>query len=188
VSTRAVGTAPAQRPGRRSRRGGASALAALVLTLALSGCAGYRLGPTNGLQAGQRSVQFIPFFNKTLEPRLSDDLNLQLRKQLQRDGTFRLATQGDGDIVVSGVITRFDRLAISFNPADVLTVQDFRLRMTAQVVTLDRSTGASKTNLCEGFTLMRVGNDLTSSERQALPLVAAELARNVTAMLAEGSW
>lgn len=163
-------------------------LLALLLVVALSGCAGYHLGPTNGMAAGQRSVQFAPFLNQTLEARLSDALNIELRKELQRDGTFRLATQDDGDVVVSGVITRFDRQAISFNPADVLTVLDFRLRMTAQVITLDRSTGVSKTNVVSGFTLMRVGNDLTSSERQALPLVANDLAKSVTALLAEGSW
>src|SRR4051812_46929221 len=80
---------------------GALALLTLWLALTGSGCAGYRLGPTNGLTAGQKSVQFIPFNNLTMEARLSDDVNLQLRKQLQRDGTFRLATQNDGDIVVS---------------------------------------------------------------------------------------
>lgn len=163
-------------------------MAALALGLLLTGCAGYRLGPTNGLSAGQRSLQINPFLNKTIEARLSDDVTLALRKAVQRDGTFRLATQNDGDIVVNGVITRFDRLAISFTPADVLTAQDFRLRLMAQVITLDRSTGTMKTNICEGFTLMRVGSDLTSSERQALPLAAAELARNVTAMLADGTW
>lgn len=163
-------------------------LLTLGLGLMLSGCAGYRLGPTNGLAAGQKSVQFLPFLNSTPEPRLSDALNLELRKELQHDGTYRLATQDDGDIVVSGTITRFDRQAISFNPADVLTVEDFRLRMSAQVVTLDRSTGISRTNLVQGFTLMRVGHDLTSSERQALPLVANDLAKSITAMLADGTW
>lgn len=162
--------------------------AALGLALVVGGCAGYHLGPTNGLAAGQKSVQFNPFLNQTPEPRLGDALNLELRKELQRDGTFRLATQNDGDIVVSGTITHYDRVAISFQPADVLTVQDFRLRMTAQVVTMDRSTGTLKTNVCQGFTLMRVGSDLTSSERQALPLVAADLARNVTSLLADGTW
>lgn len=161
---------------------------ALGLAVGVSGCAGYRLGPTNGMAAGARSVQFTPFLNATPEPRLSDALNLELRKELQRDATYRLATQGEGDIVVSGTITRFDRQAVSFNPADVLTVEDFRLRMAAQVVVLDRSTGIAKTNLFNGYTLMRVGSDLTSSERQALPLVANDLAKSITAALAEGSW
>jgi hypothetical protein len=39
-----------------------------------------------------------------------------------------------------------------------------------------------------GTTLIRVTTDLTSTERQALPLLAADLAKNVTALLAEGAW
>ena len=39
-----------------------------------------------------------------------------------------------------------------------------------------------------GFTLIRVTTDLTSTERQAMPLLAADLAKNVTALLAEGGW
>ena len=35
--------------------------------LLLSGCAGYRLGPTNGLAAGDKSVQYVPFVNRTIE-------------------------------------------------------------------------------------------------------------------------
>ena len=52
----------------------------------------------------------------------------------------------------------------------------------------DRSTG--KVILDQpvtGFTLIRVTTDLTSTERQALPLLAADLAKNVTALLAEGA-
>ena len=36
----------------------------------LAGCAGYQLGPTNGLTAGSRSIQVNPFVNQTPEPRL----------------------------------------------------------------------------------------------------------------------
>ena len=39
-----------------------------------------------------------------------------------------------------------------------------------------------------GYTLIRIGADLTSSERQALPVLADELARNATALLVDGSW
>jgi len=45
---------------------------ACVLALAAGGCAGYRLGPTNGQAAGARSVQIDPFVNKTVQPRLGD--------------------------------------------------------------------------------------------------------------------
>src|SRR4051794_14443421 len=109
----------------------ASLQALLIATLvAVSGCAGYRLGPTTGLGRLDKSVQVVPFSNQTLEPRLTDAVTSQLRKQLQSDGTFRLATQDEGDIVVSGTITRYQRGELSFNPGDTLTVRDFRLVMT----------------------------------------------------------
>ncbi len=155
----------------------------------LSGCAGYSLGPTSGLQAGEKSVEILPFPNRTLQPRLSDAVNSQLRKQLQRDGTYKLATHGDGDIVVSGAILRYDRTEVTFLPNDILTVQDYRLGLTVQVTARDRATG--KVILDQpvtGFTLMRVTSDISSAERQALPLLAADLAKNVTSLLADGKW
>ena len=39
-----------------------------------------------------------------------------------------------------------------------------------------------------GSTLLIVGSDLTSAERQALPLLAADFAKNVTALLVDGAW
>ena len=39
-----------------------------------------------------------------------------------------------------------------------------------------------------GYTLVRVGSDLSSAERQAVPLLADDLAKNVTAMLVDGGW
>ena len=39
-----------------------------------------------------------------------------------------------------------------------------------------------------GSTLLIVGSDLTSAERQALPLLAADFAKNATAALADGKW
>jgi hypothetical protein len=165
-----------------------SALILLPLFL-LAGCAGYRLGPTNGLAAGEKSVQIIPFVNHTLEPRLSEPVTLEVRKRLQQDGTYKLATHGDGDIVVNGTITSYDRGGISFQPSDVVTVRDYNLTITARIVAIDRFTG--KTNLNQsvrGRTIVRVGNDLASAERQAIPLAAADLARNAVAAIADGNW
>jgi hypothetical protein len=139
--------------------------------------------------AGARSVQITPFVNKTLEERLSDPVTFELRKELQRDGTYKLATHGDADIILSGVLTRYDRQEVTLTSNDVLTVLDFQLRLTADVLAIERSTG--KTNLHQlvtGSTLIRVGSDLNSAERQAWPLLADDLARKVTALLADGKW
>jgi hypothetical protein len=162
---------------------------AAFIGMALSGCAGYRLGPTSGLVAGEKSVQISAFLNQTLEPRLTDAVALQMREQLQRDGTYKLASHNDGDILVSGTITRYDRMELSFEPNDVLTVTDYRLQITAQVKAIERSSGKVLLDQpVKGVTLVRVGSDLTSSERQALPLLADDLAKNVITLLANGTW
>jgi len=164
----------------------------LLVGLALLGgsrCAGYRLGPVNGLAPRGKSVEIQPFTNQTLEPRLSDAVNAQLRKQLQRDGTYRLATHDDGDIIVSGSLIRYVRHEASFAAHDILTVRDYRIELTAQVTARERSTG--KVILDQpvtGKTLIRVTSDLSSSERQALPLLAADLARKAVELLSEGGW
>lgn len=167
----------------------ATAICAATVALVLGGCAGYQLGPVNGQVAAASSVQITPFANKTIEPRLGDALTTALRKELQRDGTYRLATGGDGDIEVSGVITEYQRLELSFVPNDIVTAQDYRLRMTAQVMARERATGkVLLSRPVTGYTMIRVGSDLPGVEKQALPLLATDLAKQVIALLADGSW
>lgn len=161
----------------------------LCLCLILSGCAGYQLGPTNGLVAGEKSVQITPFINETLQPRLTDYLTSQLRKELQKEGTYRLVTHGDADVILSGRMTRYESAEVTLSSTDILTVRDFRLVLTAQVTARERSTGRVILDQpVSGSTLIRVGPDLSSAERQAMPLLAGDLAKNVTALLAEGKW
>lgn len=161
-----------------------------LLLLLLTGCAGYQLGPTNGVNAGEKSIRINPFSNQTLEPRLGDAVTTALRRNVQNDGTYHLSTHGDADIVVTGVLTRFTRHELSFVPKDVLTVKDYRIMVTAQVTAREVTSGKiifEKKDVT-GYTLVRVGSDLSSAERQAVPLLADDLAKNVTAMLVDGSW
>jgi hypothetical protein len=155
----------------------------------MSGCAGYQLGPVNGLQAGEKSIEINPFGNHTLQPGLTDAVTMQLRKEIQHDGTYHLATQGDADLVVNGTITLYQRLEVTLQSNDILTVRDYRLSLTAHVTARERATGKVLIDQpVSGYTLIRVGPDLTSAERQAMPLLAQDLAQRVTALLAEGKW
>lgn len=163
--------------------------AACLLALTLAGCAGYHLGPTNGVSAGARSVQIAPPLNKTLEPRLGDYLMISLRKNLQQDGTYRLDTHDEGDVLLSATILTYNRSAVSFQPTDVLTVQDYEITVSAQVTARERSTGKVLFDRpVIGRTTLRVSNDLTSAERQAIPLITDDLAKKATALLVDGSW
>ena len=163
-----------------------SGLAAVCLLLA--GCAGYTLGPTNGDSAGDKTVQITPFLNHTFQPRLGDYLTTELRKDIQQDGTYHLATHGDGDIVISGYVTHYLRHELNFGSNDVLTVQTYNVYVSAIITERDVSAGTTKVWTNTASTLVRVGSDLTSSERQAMPVLAEELAKHVTDSLVDGTW
>ena len=157
--------------------------------LLFAGCAGYRLGPTNGMVAGEKSVTVRPFQNKTDEPRLSAAVVQSMRKSLQQDGTYRLNTRGEGDVVVSGAIVGYYRSAVSFQPEDVITPRDYRISMTAQVRAVERSTGRVLLDReVVGRTTVRVGPDQVSAERQAIPLLADDLAWHTTSLLVDGDF
>ena len=160
-----------------------------VAAVLLAGCAGYHLGPVNGAVAGEKSVEVLPFNNQTLQPRLGDAVTQALRERLQTDGTYHLATRGGGDIVVSGVITRYNREGLSYLNKDVATTENYRVGIIAHVTARETATGRVLFDKdVNGYTLVHVGTDLADAERQSLPLLAEDLARNVTVLLTEGAW
>lgn len=157
--------------------------------VSLTGCAGYKVGSTAAFPAGQHSIQIGLIQNQTLEPRLIESLNNALRRRFQQDGTYKLDTRGESDVVLTGVITRFDRSAISFQPADVLTVRDYFLDMSAKLQVKERSTGKVIFDReVTGRTTIRAGADPASAERQAVPLLAEDLARNAASLIVDGNW
>lgn len=160
-----------------------------AIALLAVGCAGYTLGPSNGSEAGSRSIQVNLFANKTLEPRLAEPVAHALRKQLQQDGTFRLATRDDADVIVDGTLLRYERDPLSFNPADIVATRDYEARLTARVRAVDRGNGRVLIDReIQGKTLIQGQKDLPSAERQSAPLLAEDLARSITALLVDGKW
>jgi Lipopolysaccharide-assembly len=155
----------------------------------LAGCAGYHLGPVNGGVAREKSIEVLPFNNQTLQPRLGDAVTQALRERLQVDVTYHLTTQGSGDVVVSGVITRYHRQGLSYLTKDATTTLNYRVDMVAHVVARERATGKTLLDKnVNAYTLVNVGADLASSERQASPLLAEDLARNIAELLTDGAW
>lgn len=162
-------------------------LAALLLPAA--GCAGYRLVRGSNLAADAQSIEIVPFPNQTEEPRLSPALAFAMRRQIQNDGRFKLETRGKGDLQITGNIIHYLRAGVTFQPGDVITPRDFELRMTAQIKVFNRRIG--KTLLerpVTGRALIRASDDLASAERQALPLLADDLARSFIDLLINGDW
>jgi hypothetical protein len=160
-----------------------------VLASGSAGCAAYRLGPTNPELTAGRTIQVSFFENQTLEPRLAEAVNHALRKSLQQDGTYKLDTRGDGDVIVSGAILKYERQGVSFQPNDILTARDYQLTVIVKVTAKERVSGKIILDReVKGHTTVRAGADLSSAERQALPLLSDDFAKNATTLLVEGAW
>lgn len=161
----------------------------LAAAVMVSGCASYRLGPVNpAIPAGQ-AIEVGLFQNDTPQPGLTESLNASIRRELQRDGTFGLATGGDGDVLLAGNITAYRRSAVSFQPRDILSVRDFEVELVTRILAAEKATGKVLIDHeLTGRTTVRLGGDLASAERQALPLLTNDLARKTVALLAEGEW
>lgn len=160
-----------------------------MLACLAAGCAGYRVGPTNGLEAGQKSVQVNLFRNETETPRVIEVVAQSLRRELQQDGTFRLETGGPGDVVVDGVIRDLYLEGLSFRRGDLETVRDYRSTLLVEITARDRLSG--RTNLHQtfrGITTLRYTENLGNAVEQALPRMADDVARKITHHLVDGTW
>lgn len=167
----------------------AAALLMMFLGLGAGGCAGYRLGPATGFAAGSRTVRVQYFDDATLQPRLSEALAQALRHRLQQDGTYRLVSAGEADVVVRGEILEFRRRPLSFQPRDVRLTRDEELEVTVHLVAADHLAG---TNLVDREVTARVevrleGNQ-TSAERQALTQLARDFADRAVPLIVDGVW
>ncbi len=159
----------------------------LVGGLGLTGCAGYRLGPVGPLS--YRSVAVPMFQNDTPQPQLEAQLTNAILKRLHADGSLRVESESQADVLLRGRITQYSRSALRYVPTDDRAVREYRLIITAEIEARQARTGAValKRRVLSGQADVFVGSDLQSAELQAVPLAADDLARKVVSLLTE-SW
>ena len=160
-----------------------------ALFLLASGCANYRIGVANSLIPAGYSIQVGLFQNATPQPGLSESVNGSIRRELHRDGTFKLADADDCDVLLTGKISSYRRSPVSFRPKDTLSVRDFVVELSTHVKATEKPSGKLLVDrLVTSRTTVRLGDDLASAERQALPLLSSDLSKRIVALLAEGGW
>ncbi len=164
-------------------------LGAALALLSLGGCAGYHLGPVQPYYL--RSVHSIAvptFDNKTLLPRIAVLVTDTVIKQFQQDGTYRIVGDDRADAILKGEITRITRAPARSVRGNVLATTEFNLALRVRYSLVARQSGKALTTPVEvsGTTSFFVGPDITSDERQALPLAAEQLAVQLVSQLSEG--
>jgi hypothetical protein len=164
-------------------------LGAALILLSFGGCAGYHIGPVQPYYL--RSVHRIAvptFGNKTLMPRIAVLVTDSVIKQFQQDGTYQIVGDDQADATLKGEIIRITRAPARSLRGNVLATTEFSLFLRVRYSLVERKTGKVLAAPVEvtGTTSFFVGPDITSDERQALPLAAEELATRLVSQLSEG--
>lgn len=159
-----------------------------AVCLILTGCLGYHVGPVKpGVLRDVHLVAVPTFENKTLLPRVEVLVTDSVIKQIQQDGTYKVAAEENADAVLKAEITEISRSPARSVLGNVLATTEFNLTMHVRYK-LETRNGTLLMPYAEavGTTSFFVGTDVTTDERQALPLAAEELATRLVTQLSEG--
>jgi hypothetical protein len=162
--------------------------AAAICCLCLTGCLGYHIGPAKPYYLRDVHVIAVPTFkNTTLLPRIEVLVTDTVIKQFQQDGTFRIASEENADATLKAEIIRIGRSPARSVRGNVLATTEFNLSMRVRYTLVGRD-GKALAPAAEaiGTTSFFVGSDVTTDERQALPLATEELAVQLVSQLSEG--
>jgi len=160
----------------------------LLLSVALSGCAGYHIGPAKPAYLAKIQTLAVPIFqNKTLEPRIEALVTDSVIQQLQQDGTYTIQSEETADGILEGTIEQIARGRARSVRGNVDATSEFNLVVVVAFKLTDRVTGVVlKTERLTGTTSFFVGSDLQQQERQAVVLAAQNAAVRLTSIISEG--
>jgi lipopolysaccharide assembly LptE-like protein len=161
---------------------------ATVFCFALCGCLGYHVGPVKPYYLRDVHTIAVPTFkNRTLVPRIEVLVTDTVIKQLQQDGTFQIANGGKADATLTGEVALIRRLPARSVRGNVLATTEFSLALSVKYSLTGRDgKELAPPGQAVGTTSFFVSSDVTSDERQALPLATEDLATRLVSQLSEG--
>jgi hypothetical protein len=169
--------------------------ALIVLALCgLAGCAGYTVGPVKPKRLRDIQTIAVPNFrNETLEPRVEAMLASAVIKQIQEDGTYRIASESDADAILDCTIEEIQRRPARSVRGNVLQTREYTLNLRGRYRVLNRANGleldSRSFNGQTSFFVSGTNNiaaDVNQDERQAIPLAAEDMAVRLVAQISEG--
>lgn len=154
----------------------------------LSRCAGYRIGDVKpNYLRDIKSIAVLNFKNNTFHPRVETLVANSVVKQFQQDGTYKITTPDKADAVLDGVIVSVNRGPVRSVRGNVLATNEFNLGINVGYTLRGRDGKplAGPGNITGGTSFF-VGFDVTTDERQALPVAAEDLAVRLVSQISEG--
>jgi hypothetical protein len=170
-----------------SRRGG-GLTAACGLILLFTGCLGYHVGPAKPPYLKDVHTIGIPVVrNYTLLPRIEGLVTDTIIRQVQQDGTYKVAPPGDGDATLLVYIQKVQRTPARSVNGNVLLTAEFELDIGMRFQLIERGTGLIlDSGLVDGTTSFFVSSDVEQDEQQAIPLAAEQAAIRLVSQISEG--
>ena len=108
-------------------------------------------------------------------------------KQFQQDGTFQITNDDKADATLSGEISQIIRYPARSVSGNVLATTEFNLALTVRFsLTARDGKQLVGSNEVTGNTSFFVSSDVTTDERQALPLATEDLSTRLVTQLSEG--
>jgi len=90
----------------------------LLAVLVLAACGYHLTGTGTTVPEGARTIRIELFTNHTRETGLEVHLHKALADEFRRQGTLRVVTDGDADLVLSGNIRSFTTVPVAFSATD----------------------------------------------------------------------
>jgi hypothetical protein len=175
------------------------ALFATLFCFALGGCLGYQIGPVKPYYLRDVHTIAVPNFkNHTLVPRIEVLVTDTVIKQLQQDGTFQITNGDKADATLTGEIYRITRAPARSKSENVLLTTEFSLALVVKysvtgrdgktLVPMTDAVGTTTFFVSSAATSNQqiTSGDVTSDERQALPLATEDLATRLVTQISEG--
>ncbi len=163
-----------------------SLLAACALPLLLfTGC-GYHLGGLRCAALKDKNTFCVNMFeNYTTQPNVAIQMTTALADNLQRDGSFRMASPSECDFRIDGVVSRILRVSLRADSHDSYISSEIGLRVYVDYVVTDSKTGKvlrKGTTNAEGSYFNSTGN-VQSARESALSYATRRAAENIVYQL-----
>lgn len=158
-----------------------------ALLLLWSGCGGYHIGPIKpGFMKDVKTISVENFKNNTLEPRIEVLVADTVIRQIQQDGTYRIASPASADAIMEGTINNIRRHPSRTVRGNVLATSEFTLNVELGFVLKRRDGTVIQSRNIVGNTSFFVSGDVNQDERQAIPLAVEDAAVHLVSQISEG--
>lgn len=164
-------------------------LISALLVIALSSCAGYRLGSAKPPSLADVKTIAVPMFsNGTLHPRAESLATSAVADALVADGTYRLAARGTADAVLEGRLEMIGYSTLRSSRLDSLLAEELTNDVQIEWILRDARDPAKilASGSNNGNSSFFVDSNLQTARNNALPDALARAARGLVAKLSSG--